>query len=50
MTFEDFAESVAAGWLPLLWGSVWHVILIGLHWLAVHGGIVLAVLTARLRK
>lgn len=50
MTLEDFAESVAAGWLPLLWGSVWHVTCAAGHWLAVHGGVFLAVWGARLRK
>lgn len=43
MTFEDFAESVLAGWLPLGWSAA-------LHWLATHVWPLVAVLAARLRK
>ena len=43
MTFEDFAESVAAGWLPLAWGHVW-------HWVATHIWPLVLIGVARLRR
>jgi hypothetical protein len=33
MTFEDFVESVVAGWIPLLWATVKAWIAKGVAWL-----------------
>lgn len=50
MTFEDFAESVVAGWIPAAWHPAMHVAVIAWKWIAAHviGG--LALIIARARK
>jgi hypothetical protein len=47
MTFEDFTESVIAGWVPLYWHSAVHLFAVVARWLAVQA---VVVVSCRLRK
>ena len=43
MTIEDFAESVIAGWVPLVWHTIWHELVVTWRWLIVQVTVAVAV-------